>query len=40
MLSNILKIKKNVMENKNLDQMQSCKKQQRQLEYGYELFKD
>ena len=25
MLSNILKMKKNVMENKNLDQMQSCK---------------
>ena len=31
---------KNVMENKNLDQMQSCKRQQRQLEYRYELFKD
>ena len=28
------------MENKNLDQMQSCKRQQRQLEYRYELFKD
>ena len=40
MLSNILKMKKNVMENKNLDQMQSCKRQQRQLEYRYELFKD
>ena len=40
MLSNILKIKKNVMENKNLDQMQSCKRQQRQVEYRYELFKD
>ena len=39
MLSNILKMKKNVMENKNLDQMQSCKRQQRQLEYRYELFK-
>ena len=33
-------MKKNVMENKNLDQMQSCKRQQRQLEYRYELFKD
>ena len=32
MLSNILKMKKNVMENKKLDQMQSCKRQQRQLE--------
>ena len=32
--------KKNVMENKNLDQMRSCKRQQRQLEYRYELFKD
>ena len=31
---------KNVMENKHLDQMQSCKRQQRQLEYRYELFKD
>ena len=31
-------MKKNVMENKNLDQMQSCKRQQRQLEYRYELF--
>ena len=40
MLSNILKMKKNVMDNKNLDQMQSCKRQQRQLEYRYELFKD
>ena len=40
MISNILKMKKNVMENKNLDQMQSCKRQQRQLEYRYELFKD
>ena len=40
MLSNILKMKKNVMENKNFDQMQSCKRQQRQLEYRYELFKD
>ena len=39
MLSNIFKMKKNVMENKNLDQMQSCKRQQRQLEYRYELFK-
>ena len=28
------------MENKNLDQMQSCKRQHRQLEYRYELFKD
>ena len=25
---------------KKLDQMQSCKRQQRQLEYRYELFKD
>ena len=33
-------MKKNVMENKNLDQMHSCKRQQRQLEYRYELFKD
>ena len=33
-------MKKNVMENKNLDQMQSCKRQQKQLEYRYELFKD
>ena len=31
---------KNVMEKKNLDQMQSCKRQQRQLEYRYELFKN
>ena len=28
-------MKKNVMENKNLDQMQSYKRQQRQLEYRY-----
>ena len=26
--------------NKTLDQMQSCRRQQRQLEYRYELFKD
>ena len=39
-IKNILKMKKKVMENKNLDQMQSCKRQQRQLEYRYELFKD
>ena len=33
-------MKNNVMENKNLDQMQSRKRQQRQLEYRHELFKD
>ena len=36
---NVIKYEKERHGNKNLDQMQSCKRQQRQLEYQYELQK-